>query len=270
MKQYFAWLLNGLVLVFALIGLLLTAGFVGVKYGWTNVAGMAELTTAAPGSRMTERAVFPWAQGPEWAALESAIIKDSELINRASAITDVPARTIVATLVPEQLRLYTSERELFKSFFGPLQVLGNQTQFSWGVMGFKPDTARAVEVHLSNPESPFYPGPQYERLLDFSAADTGAERFARIANEDDHYYSYLYAALYLRQIIAQWDRAGYDLTVRPDVLATLFNIGFGSSRPNAEPKAGGAPIEINGEMISFGRLAYEFYYSQELLEYFPR
>jgi len=270
MKLYFSWLAQGMVLIFALIGLLLTAGFIGVKYGWTNVAGVAELPSATTRTVLTERAVFPWAQGPEWAALESAIIKDSELINRASAITDVSARIIVATLVPEQLRLYTSERELFKSFFGPLQVLGNQTQFSWGVMGFKPDTARAVEVHLKNPVSPFYPGAQYEHLLDFSTENAGAERFVRIANEDDHYYSYLYAALYLRQIIAQWERAGYDLTVRPDVLATLFNIGFGSSRPNAEPKAGGAPIEINGEMISFGRLAYEFYYSQELLEYFPR
>src|SRR3989338_1411028 len=158
MKLYFSWLAQGMVLIFALIGLLLTAGFIGVKYGWTNVAGVAELPSATTRTVLTERAVFPWAQGPEWAALESAIIKDSELINRASAITDVSARIIVATLVPEQLRLYTSERELFKSFFGPLQVLGNQTQCSGGVMVFKPDSANDVEVHHKNPVSPFYPG----------------------------------------------------------------------------------------------------------------
>lgn len=270
MKEYFIWLGNGLIYLFALIGFLLVLGFFGVKYGWTNVRGIADSPLATSTSRMQERNAFSWAHGEEWQALESAITKDREPINRAAAVTGVPARLIVSCLVPEQLRLFTSEREIFKSFFGPLQVLGNQTQFSWGVMGFKPETASAVETHLINRESPFYPGEAYEHLLDFETADPDTERFARIADEKNHYYSYLYAALYIKQIMAQWGRAGFDISTRPDVIATLFNIGFGSSKPNAEPRAGGAPIEIGETVYSFGGLAYEFYYSSELTEYFPR
>lgn len=270
MKEYLIWLGNGLIYLFALTGFLLVFAFFGVKYGWTNVRGINDPSFATSTSRAQDRQVFVWAQGEEWKALEEAIIKDVDPINRAAAVSGVPARFIVSCLVPEQLRLFTSEREVFKSFFGPLKVLGNQTQFSWGVMGFKPETARAVETHLVNKESPFYPGAQYEQLLDFRTDDPDTERFARIANEKDHYYSYLYAALYIKQVLAQWERSGFDLSTRPDVIATLFNIGFGNSEPNAEPRAGGAPIEIGETVYSFGGLAYEFYYSNELTEYFPR
>src|SRR3989344_2274980 len=57
MKLYFSWLAQGMVLIFALIGLLLTAGFIGVKYGWTNVAGVAELPSATTRSVRTVRVV---------------------------------------------------------------------------------------------------------------------------------------------------------------------------------------------------------------------
>ena len=56
----------------------------------------------------------------------------------------------------------------------------------------------------------------------------------------DHYYSYLYTALYIKEIEAQWERAGFPLTDKPDIVITLFNIGFERSNPNAAPAAGGA------------------------------
>ena len=257
-----------LILLFAIIGFVLVLGYFAVKLGWTDTRGIVDsLDRYSVG---VGRQNYPWMQGQEWQVLQEAVIKDEAAIKRAALAAGIPSRVIVASLVPEQLRLYHDEREIFKSFFAPLKLLGNQTQFSWGVMGIKPDTARAIELHLKDSTSPYYPGVDYEHLLDVSSTTpTSEERFARIANDNDHYYSYLYAALYLRQIMAQWQHEGYDLSKRPEILATLYNIGFSSSEPKSAPQIGGAQVEINGMTYSFGGLAYEFYYSDALVDHFP-
>ena len=95
-------------------------------------------------------------------------------------------------------------------------------------------------------------------------------KFLRVTDQHNHYYTYLYAAYFIKQIEKQWQTAGFNISSRPEILATLYNIGFANSKPNADPKSGGAEIEINGVKYSFGELTYEFYYSNELLDIFPR
>jgi hypothetical protein len=73
----------------------------------------------------------------------------------------------------------------------------------------------------------------------------------------------------MKQIMSQWKNAGYDLDHRPEIVATLYNIGFMKSIPKENPSVGGAEITIRGVTYSFGRLAYEFYYSGLLEKTFP-
>jgi hypothetical protein len=170
------------------------------------------------------------------------------------------------------MRLFNSDRELFKKIFEPLKMLGVQSQFSWGVLGLKQETLIQIENNLKATTSPFYLGLENENLLAFSTSteNQGAERFMRVTDEHNHYYTYLYAALFLKQIQKQWLLSGFDISSRPEILATLYNIGFVHSKPNVDPKSGGAEIDISGTKYSFGRLAYEFYTSNELLDVFPR
>jgi len=213
-----------------------------------------------------------WRALPEWQTLREAIVKDAEVINLAAQKAGGDARLLVSVLTVEQLRLFTSEREVFKQIFQPLKILGTQSKFSWGVMGMKEETAEMVENNLKDKNSPFYLGPQFENLLDFSATeatDKESARFLRLTDQHDHSYAYLYAALFLKQIMAQWEKAGYNIDDRPEILATLFNLGFTKSAPKAEPAAGGAEIEIGGKAYSFGGLAFQFYYSGELANDFP-
>lgn len=262
--KHVKYLALALIVLFAIIGFVLVAGYFAVRLGWTDTGGIVDSLDRYS----TKRTNYPWMQGQEWQVLEAAVIRDEAVIKQAALAANIPSRIIVSALVPEQLRLYYDNREIFKQVFAPLKILGTQTQFSWGVMGIKPDTARAIERHLVDRDSPYYPGPEYEHLLDAtSSPDT--VRFERITNEDDHYYSYLYAALYIRQIMAQWAHEGYDLSNRPEILATLYNIGFSSSEPKSAPQIGGAQVEINGMAYSFGGLAYEFYYSGALEDRFP-
>jgi hypothetical protein len=73
----------------------------------------------------------------------------------------------------------------------------------------------------------------------------------------------------MKQIKNQWQKAGFDISQKPDILATLYNIGFEHSIPKSDPQVGGAMIEINGQTYSFGGLAYQFFISDELKTEFP-
>ena len=282
MKKFFIVLAKILVILFALIGFAFSVVFVAMKVGLTKTAGLVDTQndfwnefknrpSVGSGQQMVTKAPLgTWTQSDEWAALQVAIVKDKPAILKASSDANIEPRVVVAQIVAEQLRLFTSERDIFKSIFQPLRVLGTQTQFSLGVTGVKEETAQKIEEHLSDISSPFYLGETYAHLLDYSTPATSDMRIARFSDIHDHYYSYLYAALFLREVSAQWKAAGFDISNRPEILSTLFNLGFDKSIPKANPVVGGAPIEINGETYTFGGLAGEFYYSNELLGDFPR
>lgn len=168
-------------------------------------------------------------------------------------------------VVPEQVRFFTSDREIFKRYFEPLKILGSLSKFSLGVSGIKKETAVDVERHANNPESQYYPGDGYSSLLKYKLGeDKSSELFRRLTNEKDHYYSYLYTAIFIKEIQEQWKRQGVDISDSPSVVATLFNLGFGSSIPKPNPQIGGSIITVGGVSYTFGELAGYFYDSKEL------
>ena len=220
-------------------------------------------------SNNNNRNVFSWVNEDEWKSIESGILKDKDVINKVANQVGIAPRLIVSALIVEQLRLFHSQRELFKKFFEPLKILGNATKISLGVMGIKEATAIDTEKHLKDPSSPYYLGAEYENLLDLNSNDPAGERFSRLTDDKNHYYAYLYGAVYLKEMLTQWERAGYSIKYRPEIIGTLFNVGFPQSKPNPDPKVGGSKITIGDGVYSFGSLAYEFYYSGEMLEEFP-
>lgn len=274
-----------LLVIFACIGFAFSGVFVAMKLGLTKTPGLIDTQSDFWNTRAqkirdalkfpitikqttTDFPLGPWVYSSEWLVLKEGIVKDKDAITRAAFVSGVTPRLIVAQIVSEQLRLFTSERQIFKDVFQPLRVLGTQTQFSLGVTGVKEETAKKIEEHLQDRTSPFYLGETYEHVMSYPA--DGRERVARFSNYSDHYYSYLYTGLFLHQIIMQWKNAGFPIDDRPEVLATLFNIGFDLSKPNALPQVGGSSIAIDGQQYTFGGLAGEFYYSDELIDYFPR
>lgn len=212
---------------------------------------------------------IPWMNTIEWEALKGAILKDSALLCQAGEICGVEPRLIVGCLVGEQIRLFNSKREMFKKYLGPVKVLSVQSQFSYGVNGVKEFTAKAVEEHLKDTASPFYMGKHYENILDFETQDHSNERYRRLVDYRNHLYSYIYTGCILHQTMLQWRRAGYDISDRPDILFTLFNVGFSQSQPKANPRCGGSHINVDGRLYTFGAVGFDFYYSGELAKAFP-
>lgn len=213
--------------------------------------------------------LIPWMNDSAWDVLKIAILKDKDLINKAGEMTGVEPRMILACLVGEQIRLFNSKREMYKQYLGPVKVLSVQSQFSLGVNGIKDFTAMAVENNLKDTASVFYMGKQYEHLLDFKTEDVTNERVNRLVDYHNHLYSYIYTGCILKQTMLQWQRAGYDISNRPDILFTLFNLGFSASKPGPSPRCGGSRITVSDKTYTFGVIGNDFYYSGELASDFP-
>ena len=228
-----------------------------------------ENRTLIDGSQRNSGSVFGWMNIAEWADFKIAVAKDKQLIDSVANLTNVESRLIVAVLVGEQIRLFNSDREAYKRWIGPLKILSVESVYSLGVTGIKANTAETIERNIKDRNSVFYLGRKYENLLDFSTQDIASERYRRLTDFKNHFYSYLYAALNIKQLKVQWERAGFPIDNRPEILATLYNIGFEGSVPKANPVVGGSTVYIHNIPYSFGAVAFEYYYSGELFDLFP-
>jgi hypothetical protein len=258
--------------IFAIIGFSFVCMYFAIKLGLTKDSGIDRQQEIFL-SHDKESLYLPnasWTNTEEWKTLETAFRKDEIVINKVAFETGIPARVIFSVAAVEQLRLFFTERALFKEVFSPLKILGVQSVFSWGVMGIKQETAIQIEKNLRETESPFYLGKQFEHILNFKTDNIDKERYERITNETDRYYSYLYAALYIKQIETEWKKAGFPLKENIGVLATLYNLGFSHSKPNAHPQVGGSFLQIEESPYTFGSLAHDIYYGDKLLDIFPR
>lgn len=282
-KKILKYIFFAAVGIFAVIGLLFSGVFVAMQMGLFNVRGsiaerneffgefgLAPQASSTPPCANASQVSCDWQGTPEWPVIKGGLQKDADIIARVSNETGVPERIIAAVVVPEQIRFFTSEREVFKRYFEPLKILGSLSQFSLGVSGIKQETANAIERYANDPASPFYPGEGYAALIAYApGADHDAELYARLTDAKNHYYSYLYTAIYIKEVEAQWQKTGYDITQNPGVLVTLFNIGFQKSVPKANPGPGGAFISTGGKTYSYGALGQNFYSSAELIDIFP-
>ncbi len=220
-------------------------------------------------NRQKTNSIFAWMNMPEWQDFKLSVAKDTNLIDSAAMVMDIEPRLIVLVLIGEQMRLFNSAREVYKKVISPLKILSVEANFSLGVTGIKEEAASYAEKYLKDSTSIFYPGKKYSHVLDFTTSNITEERYKRLVNYRNHYYSYLYAAVILKEVMTQWKKSGFDISDRPEILATLFNVGYAASVPKANPSVGGSTIVVNEKNYTFGALAYEFYYSGELLDLFP-
>ena len=214
---------------------------------------------------------YAWADTDQWNLMKEVFTRDQEVIKKAAKDAGISPRLILSGVIGEQFRFFNNRRYSFKSYFEPLKILASLTNTSFGIAGLKPKTVGIIEDNLKNKNSPFYLGSDMEHVVDYGSTitDIESERMNRITNAKDPYYSYLYVGLYMREIMAQWQKKGFDISNRPDVLATLYNLGFYYSVPKADPVAGGTLININNTDYTFGDIGYEFYYSGELSDIYP-
>lgn len=213
---------------------------------------------------------FFWMNISEWSTLKKAISKEKKLIDSVSTITGVEPRLLVSCVVAEQIRLINVKEENKKSFI-KLVSGSSKKKMNLGITGVSDAMAIKIESNLKSSNSEYYLGEKFKKLIKYNSEEEEPSeiRYSRLMSNKKHYYTYLYAGLYLHQIKKQWERAGFDISNRPEILATLFSLGFESSKPNSSPKIGGETFQYGGKTYVFGEIAFDFYYSGELIKDFP-
>lgn len=268
-----------LLFIFAIIGVVFTLVFVAMQFGLLNVRGSIAtrnaslgIPTAAPIIDCSDGTspTCDWNKTVEWETLRVAFTKDAPVVNEVAQQVGISPRMLVATVFPEQVRYFTANRESFKKYFEPLKILSSLSKFSLGVSGIKEETANQIEQYAGDPTSPFYPGAQAAVLITYpQGASHDTELYNRLTDAHNHYYSYLYTALFIKEIENQWAAAGFDVSQKPEVVVTLFNIGFKESLPHATPVVAGASITLAQHTYVYGELGTLFFNSNELRDVFP-
>lgn len=225
------------------------------------------------------KSLFEFSNYAVWKTFCDAVKKDKAAIDSASRITGVESRMIVMCLVGEQVRMFNANRERFKQYVYPFSRVILPKNRGYGVTSILEHTALQIEQNLINKNSPFYPGDYFYKCLNTTDAAPGLvvdsikahqhKTIQRLIMGGDHFYSYLYTAFLIRQYQAHWQRAGQDLSYRPEIVGTLFNLGFHKSKPKKNPEVGGSSFTVGNKEYTFGGLCYEFYYSGEMLKDFP-
>ncbi|MDQ5971818.1 MAG: hypothetical protein QG566_764 [Patescibacteria group bacterium] len=284
-KKTFKKIFEYLLYLFAIIGFIFVFIYFAIQFGWLNVRGSASQRNSyfniVKGNNIrilevkNEKLCVPasscaWASSEEWALMKEVFTRDQEIIKKAANDAGIEPRILLGGIIGEQFRFFGNRRESFKQYFEPLKILASLSNTSYGIAGLKPKTLMQIEDHMKDPKSPFYLGPEMENFFVYNeGADIEKVRFNRITDVNDPYYSYLYAGLYMKQIQTQWIKSGYDISERPDVFGTLYNLGFYYSVPKQNPQSGGSIVIVNGMSYNFGDISYEFYYSDELSDIFP-
>ncbi|MFM1916356.1 MAG: hypothetical protein RLZZ531_2025 [Bacteroidota bacterium] len=223
--------------------------------------------------------LYPWAHSQAWKDFCKAVANDKKAIDSVARMTGVEPRLLVMCLVGEQVRMFNSGREKFKQYVVPFSRLILPTNRGYGVTGILQNTALRIEKTLFDTKSPFYAGDYFQSCINVNDSfpelvnDTieshKYKTIQRLIKGGDHYYSYLYTAFLIRQYQAHWEKAGFTLAYRPEIIGTLFNLGYQKSKPSAHPKVGGSNFQVANRIYTFGGLCYEFYYSGELQNLFP-
>lgn len=268
---------------FAFIGLVFSFVYIGMQFGWFNVRGSVSqrnsyfninknnINLNTNNQKVAIQTNTPdWANTDQWALMKEVFTRDEAVIKKASSDAHVSPRLILSCVIGEQFRFFNNRRDSFKSYFEPLKILASLSNTSFGIAGLKPKTIGQIEDNLKNPKSNFYLGGDMEHIVDYKdGVDVASEQMNRITDSKNPYYSYLYVGLYINEIIAQWQRAGYDISHNAGVIGTLYNLGFYYSVPKSNPEIGGSVININNIDYTFGDIADEFYYSSELSDIYP-
>jgi hypothetical protein len=223
--------------------------------------------------------LFEFSNYAVWNTFCNAVRKDKAAIDSAARIAGVEARMIVMCLVGEQVRMFNASRERFKQYVYPFNSVILPNNRGYGVTSILEHTALRIERQLVDKNSKFYPGDYFYKCINTTDAAPGLvvdsikahqhKTIQRLIKGGDHFYSYLYTAFLIRQYQAHWQREGFDLSYRPEIVGTLFNLGFDKSKPKKNPEVGGSSFKVGDKEYTFGGLCFEFYYSGEMMKDFP-
>jgi len=193
--------------------------------------------------------------------VNEAMEKLSIHINKYSNELGINARTVGGVIYVEMFRsLTTPKGYIEKKMLGYIggRILLSIKNATYGVGQMTSTEMMNCIQNLKDPNSPFYLGEKFSNYLsldDYEKAleHTEEEHYGVIHTEDKNAYIQIkFAAAMIAQFSQQWKNAGFDISKKPEILGTLYNLGFKKSHPHKNPKSGGTMNFIFGKSVNFG------------------
>lgn len=181
-----------------------------------------------------------FAEDPDSAQFK--IKQRDELFRYASSRFDITPQYLKAIVFVERILNYDWSDDALDVIFASA---GRNS--SIGFCQVKIKTAYWIEKQLTDSTSSFFAGKEYSDLL--TVSDSPAELMRKLVNDS---LNILYAAGYLRIIQTYWEKAGFPINDRPDILGTLYSTGM--FHPNGEIRKSNKNPQPN----EFGKLVLRY------------
>lgn len=160
------------------------------------------------------------------------ITQNKSLIYKACDLFDVDVKILSSIIFVERRENFTWEDDAMDEYLAQVGL-----NSSIGFCQVKLKTTYWIENQLNDTSSIFYPGENYNHILDVSKSSR--EIIDKLQNDS---LNIMYAAAYLRIMISRWEKEDYPIDQKSDILGTLYSTGLfyrnGEERkPNSNPKA---------------------------------
>jgi hypothetical protein len=162
----------------------------------------------------------------------SKILTMKNIIEKASKEFNVDMKTLSAVIYVERTLNYSWEDKALDEYLAQAGL-----NSSIGFCQVKMKTAYWIETQLNDTNSIYFPGQTYFGKLQISK---NPQVIIDKLQQDS--LNIMYAAAYLRIMISRWEKSGYPIENRPEILGTLYSTGLfyknGEERkPNSNPKS---------------------------------
>jgi len=161
----------------------------------------------------------------------SKLRQRAELIELASKTFGINSKILTAIIFTERTLNYTWEDEAMDNILAEAGL-----NSSIGFCQVKLKTAFWIEVQLNDASAAYFPNIKYKGKL--SLSNSPSEIMQKLENDS---LNILYAAAFVRIAISYWEKVGFPIDNKADILGTLYSTGLfkrdGNIRiPNKNPK----------------------------------
>lgn len=179
-------------------------------------------------------------------------------IEKASNELEINKNLLVTSVWVEQVRHMTTTRWYAKNLIKQNKYLTNFSKFSYWLGWIKVKTARKIQANTQ-----LYNLEAYNKYF---LKDKDLKDHELIETLTMDYNWLLYASSLIYNIQKRWSDSWYDLTNKPWVIVTLYNMWNPADKaPHSTPDLGWSLININWKKLYFWEIWYLLYH---YLEYY--
>jgi hypothetical protein len=188
---------------------------------------------------------------------ENEVLKElyqkSDIIRKSAERLNISPRLLASVIYTEK-RMNVTLVDAFEVLYADLGA-----NSSIGLAQIRLTTGKWIIDNAKDSTSNYFIAKRYHRWL---PGYRNQADLIRLLKQDST--NCLLAAFHIKQMVQRWQKGGYDISYRPDIIATLYTYGLTNRETGKEI----AP-HANPKSNFLGRVAKIFYESSKLQDKFP-